>query len=351
MPLQPPVFFGDSALSELSDFLDSHDFDKVFILVDSNTNAHCLNPFLEEIAGLLDPEILEVEPGEASKDLEIASGLWQAMAELGATRNSLLINLGGGMVSDLGGFVASGYMRGVACIHVPTSLLAMVDAAHGGKTGLDVAGIKNLVGAWYDPLAIVVWPAFLETLPRQEWLSGWAEVVKHGLLAGGSLLSVVQQTDVPPLSIIQDAYAFKRGVVALDPREANQRKMLNLGHTLGHALESAYLNSPNPLPHGYAIVLGMVAELFISERLCQLAPEHLLNLVATTKRLYDFTPWEKPDMDAVLGYLKYDKKNKGGKVLFSLLKAPGDAVWGVHVDAESAREALVFSIHAFEWKQ
>ena len=350
MPIQPPVFFGDSALESLSDFIAKGAYDKVFIFVDTHTREHCLNLFLEEMPVLDDPEILEVEPGEATKDLEIASGLWQALAELGASRSSLLIHLGGGMVTDLGGYVASSYMRGIACVHVPTSLLAMVDAAHGGKTGLDVGGAKNLVGTWYDPQAIAVYPLFLETLPRQEWLSGWAEVIKHGWLAGGGLLDQVLGAEVPPVSIIQQAFAFKREVVAIDPREAGRRKILNLGHTLGHAIESYYLMTNNPMPHGFAIVLGMVAEMRLSEVCCNLSYRHVEAMISLSQRMYDFTPWEQPNPEEVISFMKFDKKKRAGKALFSLLQAPGEPVWDVEVSADAALEAVLFTLRFFEWK-
>lgn len=346
----PPVFYGEDALVELGHWLHNWQPEMVAILVDSNAKEACLDIVLEALEELPPIEILEVDPGEDSKCLEVMAQLWQAMAELGLGRKALLINLGGGMITDLGGLTAHLYMRGIPFVHVPTTLLGMVDAAHGGKVAVDVGGIKNLAGHFAWPQAVFIYPPFLESLPTLEWKSGWAEVIKHGLLAGGSLAKEVLQPGVPEVDVIQRAYAFKCTVVEQDPLEEGLRSILNAGHTLGHALESHMLNQQTPMPHGFAVAFGLLAETMLAVRSWGFPAQIAQQLQDRLLEHYDFQGWDRPQVADLLPWLKFDKKNRGGTVRMALLEAPGKPLESVPVSAEDCTWALQQALPLFTWK-
>jgi 3-dehydroquinate synthase len=346
----PPVFYGEEALVSLSSWLQHKQPEGVAVLVDSNTKEACLDLFLESVEDLPPIEILEVDPGEDSKCMEVMAQLWQAMAELGLGRKSVLINLGGGMITDLGGLTAHLYMRGIDFVHVPTSLLGMVDAAHGGKVAVDVGGIKNLAGHFAWPEAVFIDPRFLETLPTLEWKSGWAEVIKHGLLAGGWLAQEVLSLKVPDASAIERAYAFKCEVVAADPLEEGLRAQLNAGHTLGHALESHLMQRQTPMPHGFAVAFGLLAESHLAVRKLGLDPGTVVRLTQVIASLYDFNGWVRPQTEDLLPWLQFDKKNRRGSVRMALIAALGKPQTNVAVSLDECRWALDHTFEQLEWK-
>lgn len=319
-------------LSELNNHPAVQAEKKRFILVDSNTHLHCLPALQTACSNLRDVEVLEIEAGEDAKDFEVAASLWQAMIELGADRNSCLICLGGGVVTDLGGFVASTFKRGIPFIHIPTTLLAMVDAAIGGKTGINVGLYKNQAGTFAQPQAVVIDPRWLSTLPYTELRSGYAEMLKHALIVHDNLLRKfldlvsLEITDLLPF--IKQSQTTKLHIVAQDPTEKGTRKLLNFGHTAGHAIESWARNHQQPLLHGEAIAIGMRIALLLSEIHCGFDTALRLKIDAHIRLIFNnLTQVEqlRKHSDELWELMLADKKNDSGEVRFVLLKAIGDA--------------------------
>ena len=313
----------------------------VFFFVDANTHNLCLPILLQELPDLKKYEILEIESGEKSKSLDLAQQLWMAMLELEADRHSLIINVGGGVVTDLGGFLASLYKRGVNFIHVPTSLLAMVDAAYGGKNGVDLALAKNAIGTFNNPEAVVLYPKFLETLPQEQIISGAAEMLKHGLIADKEHWTIVLNTwqNLSPESILRSAQ-IKTNIVIQDFNEAGIRKTLNFGHTLGHAIESYFLALEKPILHGNAVAAGIICAAYLSHTKTKLPLNQFEEIITSIQNIYPkLTIENNPD---VLEWLIHDKKNKDGKLQFVLLTEIGKAIYNQPVTMEEAQNALEF---------
>lgn len=315
---------------------------QVFLLTDRNIAPL----WLSEVKGCLGCENavdIVIKAGEQHKNLQTVQQIWETLIQHHADRNILLINIGGGVVTDLGGFAASTYKRGIRFIHIPTTLLAMVDAAIGGKTGIDFGGGKNQIGTFAEAEEVVVDPMFLNTLPRRELLSGLAEMIKYGFIADADLLNLDLENYQ---QFIKRAGDLKREIVAKDPKEKDLRKVLNFGHTLGHAIESYCLPTDAPLLHGEAVALGMGAALWLSVKQCGLDEKVLRDyeqrlpmlLAETRKQL------KEADVEPILAYLVYDKKNKGEKPQFVLLEAVGKPVWDVEVDLGSLKQALNYVI-------
>ena len=315
---------------------------KVFFMVDENTHEHCLPQLLAELPDLKGYEILEIEPGEESKDFEIAQSLWSALAELGADRKSLLINVGGGVVTDLGGFVASTYKRGIAFWHVPTSLLGMVDAAIGGKTAIDVDGIKNLVGTFSQPEHLFIIPEFLESLPEEQLISGMAEVFKHALIADRNYWAEAQKAfkNGTFQEIVKTSVAIKSAIVMADEKELGQRKLLNFGHSLGHAVESYFLEKGETILHGEAVAAGMMMEAKLSLEKAALPEDSFLEIIKVLSAVYPKLEWPIEDEAAILSWLAHDKKNEAGELRFTLLREIGKGIFDVPVTLDEAAIAL-----------
>ncbi len=318
---------------------------RTFVLVDSNTRRCCLPMFCREFGD--DFEILEILSAEQAKSLETAASLWTQLLASHADRDALLVNLGGGTVTDLGGFVASCYKRGIDFVNVPTSLLAMVDAALGGKTAVDFNGFKNQIGTFAFPLGVFRSTDFLATLPHRELLSGMAEMIKYGFIKDSTLLAVDEGNY---LTLIDRAASIKMAIVAADPQERGQRKLLNFGHTIGHALESHFLDSDMPLRHGEAVALGMCCALWLSVHISGLDVSVLNDFKPVCRWLISDIPFSNGfhlDADAVddiLLKLSQDKKSHEGKTQFVLLEKPGDAMFGCSVaDAMIAESVLMLN--------
>lgn len=264
------VYFNDEGFDFLNRFVAEQHPSKIFLLADKHTNECCTPIVLSVLATDIPLEIIEIEAGETHKHIDTCTQVWYALSELGADRKSLLINIGGGVVTDLGGFVASTYMRGIPFINIPTSLLAMVDASVGGKTGVDLGALKNLVGVINNPKGVLIYPDFLATLPTEELRSGMAEMFKHGLISDEGywhkMCNLSELTEAHLGSLIYESVIIKNEVVTQDPTEKGLRKTLNYGHTLGHAIESYCLQNPNRerLLHGEAIAIGMVLATYLS---------------------------------------------------------------------------------------
>lgn len=336
------VFFNEKGYEKLNLFLKTNTFSKIFILVDSNTHEYCLSSFLPKVETSFPIEVIEMEAGEENKNIETCNGIWRVLSELGADRKSLMINLGGGVVTDLGGFVAATFKRGIECIHFPTTLLAMVDAAVGGKNGVNLGSLKNQIGVIRPPELVIADTSFLNTLPPAEMRSGLAEMLKHGLIQDESYweklcsLKELNLTDLDQL--ILESVEIKENVVLQDPTEQNLRKSLNFGHTLGHAIESYFLedHSKEKLLHGEAVAIGMVLAAYLSVKIEGFSKEKLAEIKAVIISMYGQIDFSKEDQVKIIEYLKFDKKNEGGKINFVLLRNIGEPV----IDRQVSNELL-----------
>ncbi|BAO77465.1 3-dehydroquinate synthase [Winogradskyella sp. PG-2] len=343
------VYFNSDVYTELNNYIKTANPSKIFVLVDTNTHDDCLPQFLERLeSNEIIVEVMEMPNGEDHKTIDICMGVWEALSEYHADRKSLLINLGGGVVTDLGGFVASTYMRGIAYINMPTTLLAMVDASVGGKTGVDLGALKNQVGVINEGVMVGVDTSFLGTLPQNEMVSGFAEMLKHGLIYDKNYwhtLTHLENLDVSDLDrLIYDSVVIKNKVVTEDPREQGLRKILNFGHTLGHAIESYFLEhaGKTTLLHGEAIAIGMILEAYLSTKICGLNSGELEEITEGILKTFSKIPIEKSDQDIIIKLLIHDKKNSHGVVKFVLLEAIGTP----KIDCVVSNE---FILEAFEY--
>lgn len=303
---------------------------KIFTLVDTNTKRDCLPLFLKKNSFNESVEVLEIPDGEINKNINTCSLLWNKLSENGADRNSLIINLGGGVVTDLGGFVASTFKRGVFFINIPTTLLSMVDASVGGKNGVDLGLLKNQIGIINNPEMVLIDTTFLKTLPENQIISGYAEMLKHGLIHSREYWDKVKSFDILKIDELEDliweSVLIKNDVITKDPFEKNLRKKLNYGHTLGHAIESYSLDQ-NKFPallHGEAIAIGMILTAYISFKQLDFPEQTLSDISHHIIKKFNKSLFNKEDINAVIELLKFDKKNYNGKVLFVLLNDIGD---------------------------
>lgn len=340
------IYFNTQAYTALNKVLKEKNYSKIFILVDENTHRDCLPLFLSSVETNTDLEIIEMEAGEVHKTIETCTQIWHALSELDADRKSLLINLGGGVVTDLGGFVASTFKRGMDFINVPTSLLAMVDASIGGKTGVDLGMLKNQIGVINQPEMVLVMVDFLQTLDKRQVSSGFAEMLKHGLITDESYWSELKGVTVIKAldPFIYKSIQIKNNIVLQDPKEHNLRKILNFGHTLGHAIESYFLQKDEntALLHGEAIAIGMILEAFLSFKLCGLGEHQLVDIKNTLLERYKKVSFKKQDIEAILQLLKFDKKNSHGQINFVLLKYIGGALIDQRVPMVLFEEAFAY---------
>ncbi|MDR3025314.1 3-dehydroquinate synthase [Chryseobacterium sp.] len=332
--------------SQLNEFLHEKSFSKIFILVDENTHEYCLPILLGNMETDLGFEILEIEAGEEMKNIQTANQLWEILTEMQADRKALVINLGGGVITDMGGFVASTYKRGIQFINIPTTLLSMCDASIGGKTGIDLMHYKNMVGTFAFPEQIFIFPKFLETLPFKELRSGFAEMLKHGLIADKNhwdqLIQVRKLEVETVIPHIQTSMNIKQDVVDKDFHEQNIRKTLNFGHTIGHAVESLCLQQGNPILHGEAVAMGMISEAHLAY-LENLISETDANMVIENVQRYypylDISDFKDEDITALL---MNDKKNTDSKINFSLLSGIGSCTYDHQCSQENILESLSF---------
>jgi len=341
------VVFGRHCLAEMAELMSEESFldVKVFILVDENTLINCLPAIISKIPSLEQAEVIEVESGEGTKSVEILSRVWEVMSELRADRSSVLINLGGGVVTDFGGFVAGTFKRGIRFFNIPTSLLAMVDASIGGKTGINHAGLKNEIGLFYNPETVYVDPEFLEFLPRNQLLSGFAEMIKHALIFSPGYWRQLREVSLLNLPSLDDniyrSIEIKNEIVSSDPFEKGRRKILNFGHTIGHALEAySHESDTKTLLHGEAIAIGMVCESYISHKLVGLSAAQLQEISSFIFSLFSKVNLEGYIFHRLIELMKHDKKNSGERMNFTLLPEIGDAVYDVETQADLVIESL-----------
>lgn len=317
----------------------------VFLLADTHTRMHCL-PVLEAMISR-EPgwfELIEVQAGEQSKSIEKTSLIWRKMLQANAGRDAILLCLGGGMITDLGGFAASVYKRGISLIHLPTSLLAMVDAAIGGKTAIDYMGIKNPVGSFYHAEAVLLFPQFLKTLPKREYIAGLAEIKKYSYIGHANYNQYLHEpieTEQAQNQLIMACAAIKQEIVGKDPTEKGLRKILNFGHTVGHAVESFSMDKNAPLLHGEAVAIGIFCELWLSAK--HFGHSSVLRDAYIKWYQLHFKPWkfDKADIPQLLRLMQQDKKNKAGRLVFVLIEKPGLPHYDIEVHPDDVAESLV----------
>lgn len=336
------VYFDLKGYETLAEMLNPSLYSKIFILVDENTSQYCLPHLLNHLATEMEIEIIELEVGEIHKNIATCTEVWGALSELGADRKSIMINLGGGVISDLGGFVACTFKRGIDFINIPTTLLSMVDASIGGKNGVDLGNLKNQIGIIREPKAVLVDTQFLSTLPQNEMRSGLAEMLKHGLIFDKKYwdkfknLKDLHTEDLNQL--IHQSIQIKNTIVCEDLTENGVRKSLNFGHTLGHAIESYFLEneSKTTLLHGEAIAVGMILESYISREKNLLTNNEYQEIKYIINDIFERIEFSQVDIDKIIELLIFDKKNEFGKVQFALL----DGIGKIKINQESDNQLI-----------
>lgn len=303
--------------------------DRLFILTDNHTKEYCL-PVLQSVECLKDAEIITIKAGDQNKNIDTLTDVWTQLSNDKGSRHSLIINLGGGMVTDLGGFAASTFKRGIAYINIPTTLLAMVDASVGGKTGINFNGLKNEIGVFSPARFVLLDTEFLKTLDSQNIRSGYAEMLKHGLISNDKHWAELINFDLENIdyqalqALVAHSVSVKEEIVKQDPFEQNIRKALNLGHTVGHAFESMAMAQNNPILHGYAVAWGIVCELYYSCLKTNFPKDKMRQTVRFIKDIYGTFNFDCSHYEQLYGYMTHDKKNKGDKINFTLLSNVGE---------------------------
>lgn len=338
------IYFNESGYEAINQILIENKYSSIFILVDEHTNDFCLPKFLPNLATKIAIEIIEIEAGEGIKNITTCVEIWSILSELGADRKSLIINLGGGVITDIGGFIASTFKRGIDFINVPTTLLGMVDASIGGKNGIDLGNLKNQIGVINVPKILLIDTNFLETLSQREMRSGLAEMLKHGLIYDKKYwekflnLSQIDFADFDAL--IYRSIEIKNEIVKQDPTENGIRKALNFGHTLGHGIESYFLETATPLLHGEAIAIGMILESYISREKGLLSNEHFHQIKYTITDIFEKHKFTENDIESIQSLLIHDKKNEYGKVQFALVNGIGKTIINQFIENELIIESF-----------
>jgi 3-dehydroquinate synthase len=339
--------------ADLQAFFASMSYDRLFLLTDTNTQEKCY-PLIKDIPALQDAPVITVQAGDTHKDIEQVAYIWSRLSNEGASRNSLLVNLGGGMITDMGGFAGATFKRGLRTVNIPTTLMASVDAAVGGKTGVNFNGLKNEVGSFYPPECVFIDCEFLRTLDRDNLLSGYAEMIKHALISSMDIYASVLLFDLDARidyaflnRMVAQSVAVKERIVEEDPKEHGIRKALNFGHTIGHAYESLSFRKNRPLLHGHAVAAGIVSELYLSHKVCGFPMEKLSQVVYYLKEYYPAFVFDCKDYDALYELMTHDKKNEAGIINFTLLSQVGDVQINRQVSKEKILESLDFYRESF----
>ena len=335
------VIYSNDINNTLEGLIANGDFNRVFVLTDTNT-ARVALPLLD-LDGIIP---ITIPAGEENKNLDTVQAVWQALIDGGATRQSLLVNLGGGMVTDLGGFAAATFKRGIRFVNCPTTLLGAVDAAVGGKTGIDHGGLKNEIGVFAEASHVIVSACFFATLPEAELRSGFAEVLKHAMLSSTDSFKTLLHTNIGNLSpdqwldLLRQSIPVKQGIVAQDPTEQGLRRVLNLGHTVGHAFESLALQRGKPVPHGYAVAWGLVTETVLSRLEAGFDGMLLNDLALMVRDTYGAFNITCDDYPALLAFMHRDKKSRNGEINCTLLHSCGNPQPGITITDDQMTAAL-----------
>jgi 3-dehydroquinate synthase len=342
------VIYSKKLASDVNALVEGVSSEQLFILTDEHTKIHCL-PLLQSEGVLKDAKVYTMPSGDHYKTIETVVDIWKFLGENGGTRKSMIINLGGGVVTDLGGFVANTFKRGIRFINIPTTLLSMVDAAVGGKTGINFNGLKNEIGVINPAETVVFYPDFLRSLDTENLLSGYAEMLKHGLLSSEEEMNRLRKFDATNpdfellAQLIETSIEVKANIVKQDPTEKGIRKALNLGHTIGHAFESYSHEINRPILHGYAVAWGLIGELFLSYKLKGFPQKIMLNTTRFIKDYYGAFEITCKDYPALYEYMAHDKKNvTAGEINFTLLSNVGEIIPNCIVDKELIYQALDF---------
>lgn len=341
------VFVSKDITKEINKFfkVNKDTYSKIFILVDENTLKHCYPQLVTKVPSFVDAEIIEIESGEENKNIDVCVQIWSTLSEYAADRQSLFVNIGGGVIGDMGGFIASTFKRGIPFFNIPTTLLSQVDASVGGKLGIDLNHLKNEIGVFNNPLAVFVDPTLLATLEKRQVISGFAEMIKHALIADAAYWKKIKQVDfnnVDKLAdLIDTSIQIKNKVVLADPFEKNVRKTLNFGHTIGHAIETHFLeNEKEALLHGEAIAIGMICEAYLSNKVSGLTDKDLKEITAFILSVYKPVKIKESTYDRFLELMQHDKKNEKGKINFSLLSAIGKCEINIGATAAQIKDSL-----------
>ena len=348
------IVFNQDGYLELVDFIKNNDFNKILILTDDNTKENCLDIFLSSITAA-NPEVsnliisklfyYSVKPGENSKNIDTSIEVWEFLIEKGFKRVDLIINLGGGIITDLGGFVASTFMRGIKFVNVPTTLLGMVDASIGGKTGIDFREIKNIIGVFGFAKIVLIDYRFLATLNKRQKTAGYAEIIKHILISKTSELNKIKKLDSKediPHKMIHQSIITKVNIIDVDPLESDIRKFLNYGHTLGHAIESYLLGTDRELLHGEAIAIGIILETYLSFLKTGFDYKVANDIKMHIHKHFGLIKFSDSDISEIINLLKHDKKNSDDKPMFVLLENLGKPLINQAVIDREIMEAFKF---------
>jgi len=326
--------------SEFSDFVKSREHSNIVILVDENTKSHCYNKIKEQLD--FPYHLIEIKSGEIHKTLATCESVWNQMLTFHCDRKSLMINLGGGVIGDLGGFCASTYMRGIDFIQVPTTLLSQVDASVGGKLGVDLNALKNIIGVFNNPQMVWVDTEFLSSLPANELRSGYAEVLKHCLIANEQMWSSLKEyenlNDIDNWpEIVEDSIRIKNNVVLEDPKEGGKRKILNFGHTIGHAIETLLLETDHKLLHGEAIAQGMILESKLCVKKGLLDSSVFEEVKSHIEKIYDPLDYTTIDVDQLISNASKDKKNFAGNIKMASIDGIGSCLYDIDISHEEIK--------------
>lgn len=338
------IIFDDS-LQSLNSFLLSNNYSSVFVLVDENTKQHCLQ-VLEDV--ITDFKIIETKSGEVNKNLSTCENIWQQLIEDNADRKALFINLGGGVIGDMGGFAASCYKRGIDFINIPTTLLSQVDSSIGGKLGIDFKYGKNLIGLFKNPKAVFISAQFFKTLPQRQFINGFAEIYKHALIQDKNQWQKYKEIDILNTDmneIVYPSLLIKKAVVEEDPFEKGLRKILNFGHTIGHAIEAYSLeNEKDSLLHGEAIAIGMICEAYLSVKKCGLSENELQEIKTVLLKHFPKHDVSTFDTEKLLQIMSIDKKNEGAIIMAALLSEIGKCKYDIAISKEEIAQSLNYYI-------
>ncbi len=335
---------------ELSNWIKKYSQRKIFLATEETVNKLWISKFdsFLELNGI---KKVVIPAGENNKKIESVAKIWDYMSANGGDRKSLLINIGGGMLTDLAGFAATTFKRGIDFLNIPTTLLSQVDASVGGKTGINFSGFKNEIGTFMEPVAVIINTDFLSTIDKENFISGFAEMIKHGLIYSPKHLSDLKKFDIENIDydllqeIISDSVNVKSYFVSNDPTEQNIRKALNFGHTIGHAFESFAMQQKRPIQHGYAVAFGMIAELYLSVKKCNFPNNELENLTSWLLELYGKFKISSKDFDTLFELMTHDKKNESGRINFTLLSEIGKIEINQNCDKHLIYESLKYFVN------
>lgn len=337
------IIFCDEVVSDLNQFFAENAFSKVAVIVDDNTVQHCYSIISDALPKHV---VVEISSGEEHKNLQTCQQIWGVLTDNAFDRKSLVVNLGGGVIGDMGGFCAATYKRGIDFINLPTTLLAQVDASIGGKLGIDFNNFKNHIGVFQNPLRVFLDQKFFETLDPAELRSGYAEIIKHCLIRDAAKFDELTRTSYDLLDFFEltsHSVQIKNDVVLEDPTEKGLRKILNFGHTIGHAIESFYLEQRGKkLLHGEAIAIGMICEAFLSMEKLEVSEDDLTQITDYILKIYSSKSIPEGDIEAICALTRQDKKNEGDKINCSLLNKIGDCTYNIGIDHQDIRSSIEY---------